>query len=249
MIYFPFTGNCIRVSFENFFPIDEEENWFLIPLKSYLKAHGKSCKAVKYFKIDIQFFSVFGSIDKLLRSKAKHRIFFTGENVNKNTVSVRLGYNQYEGNCVDHVDLSMGYDYIDNKNYTRLPLWLLYFFTPLDTKDIIQKKLAEFNIVYKKTKFCALLAGYDPADVRANIFKLVSKIGRVDCPGKLLHNDESLHTDFNNNKCLYLRQYYFNICPENSNSLGYVTEKLFEALYSGCIPVYNGGGGVIPNLI
>jgi hypothetical protein len=74
----------------------------------------------------------------------------------------------------------------------------------------------------------------------------MSKVAHVDCPGKLLHNDDSLHKQFDNNKLLYLRQYYFNICPENSNSPGYVTEKLFEALYSGCIPIYTGGGGGNP---
>jgi hypothetical protein len=141
----------------------------------------------------------------------------------------------------------MGFDYMDGKNYIRIPLWLLYFFTPIDTKDMIQKKLSEFSTVYKKTKFCALIAGHDALyNMRTDIFNLASKIARVDCPGKLLHNDDTLHNEFNNNKCLYLRQYYFNICPENSNSPGYVTEKLFEALYGGCIPVYNGGGGGDP---
>jgi predicted PolB exonuclease-like 3'-5' exonuclease len=141
----------------------------------------------------------------------------------------------------------MGFDYMDNSNYICLPLWLLYFFTPLDTKDTIQRKLSEFNTVYKKTKFCALLARHDRLyNLRTNIYNLASKIGHVDCPGKLLHNDESLYKEFNNDKRLYLRQYYFNICPENSNSPGYVTEKLFEALYSGCIPIYNGGGGGRP---
>jgi hypothetical protein len=242
MLTFLFIRNAVRVSFVNFWILLEKDNWFLPPIKSYLKAHGKSCKTVKHFKADIQFFSVYGSIDKLIRSKTKYKIFFTSENINENTVLE--GCKQYERNCIDHVDLSMGYDYIDNKNYIRLPFWLLGFFTPLDTKDIIRKKLTEFNIVYKKTKFCALLARHDQLyNMRTDIFNLASKIGRVDCPSMLLHNDESLHTEFNDNKYLYLRQYYFNICPENSNSPGYVTEKLFEALYSGCIPVYNGGGG------
>jgi hypothetical protein len=211
-----------------------------MPLKSCLKPH----RIVKYFNIDIQFFSVFGSIDKLLISKAKYKIFFTGENVNKNSIGDEPKL--YEGNCVDYVHLSMGYDYMDNDNYIRLPVWLLYFFTPLDTKDRIQKKLTEFSIVYKKAKFCALLARHDYLyNIRTDVFNLMSKVAHVDCPGKLLHNDDSLHNQFDNNKLLYLRQYYFNICPENSNSPGYVTEKLFEALYSGCIPIYTGGGGVI----
>jgi hypothetical protein len=37
-----------------------------------------------------------------------------------------------------------------------------------------------------------------------------------------------------------LEQYRFNLCPENSNASGYCTEKIFEAIYAGCIPVYYG---------
>jgi hypothetical protein len=37
-----------------------------------------------------------------------------------------------------------------------------------------------------------------------------------------------------------MRQFYFNICPENSNAYGYVTEKIFDAIYAGCIPIYWG---------
>jgi hypothetical protein len=134
MITFIFTRNSIRVSFVNFWPgLDREDCWFLVPLKSYLKPH----RIVKYFNIDIQFFSVFGSIDKLLISKAKYKIFFTGENVNKNSIVDEPKL--YERNCIDYVHLSMGYDYMDNDNYIRLPLGMLYFFTPLDTKDAIQK--------------------------------------------------------------------------------------------------------------
>ena len=42
----------------------------------------------------------------------------------------------------------------------------------------------------------------------------------------------------------------FNICPENTNVDGYVTEKLFQAFAAGCIPIYNGGGNFLePGII
>jgi hypothetical protein len=246
MIVFPFTQDAVRVSFVNFWPsLDMNDNWFLPPIKSYLVTCGKSFRSVKYFRIDIQFFSVFGSVDKLIKSTAKSKVFFTGENVSE--ISICNEHKQYKGNCVDYTDLSIGFDYQTNKNYIRLPLWFLHFFTSLDTKDTIRKKLAEFSVTYKKTKFCALIASHDfLKNIRTDIFNLMSKVSSVDCPGKLLHNDDILHFQFNDNKLLYLRDYCFNICPENSNSPGYVTEKLFEALYSGCIPIYHGGGGKDP---
>jgi hypothetical protein len=87
IINFPFTWNYIRISFINFWPgVDKDDCWFLAPFKSYPCSRGKPYKIAKYFKIDIQFFSVFGSIDKLIKLKAKYEIFFTGENVNENSI-------------------------------------------------------------------------------------------------------------------------------------------------------------------
>ncbi|OWY61483.1 hypothetical protein B7486_63555, partial [cyanobacterium TDX16] len=37
----------------------------------------------------------------------------------------------------------------------------------------------------------------------------------------------------------------FNLCFENSDQPGYVTEKPMEALLAGAIPIYRGGGGWI----
>ena len=38
----------------------------------------------------------------------------------------------------------------------------------------------------------------------------------------------------------YMRSFRYNICPENSNAMGYVTEKLFQSIQAGCIPIYWG---------
>ncbi|MDR2602167.1 MAG: hypothetical protein LBC53_06920 [Spirochaetaceae bacterium] len=239
-----FDKNSIRVLFSRSFIGNgaKSREFFMLPLKKKLEEKGKTLRFVEYFKPHIQFFGVFGPPsykNKIKNSKAKYKIFFTGENINNSSGH----YYHYKGACVDYSTLSMGFDYINASNYLRFPLWLLYFFNPLYTKDDIQKKLQEFTITYKKIKFCALIASHDASGLRTRILDLVSKAGVVDRPGRFMHNDDSLHTQFNNSKLAYLRQYYFNICPENSICTGYVTEKLFESLYSGCIPIYTGGGG------
>lgn len=43
------------------------------------------------------------------------------------------------------------------------------------------------------------------------------------------------------NKCPYLRNYRFAICYENMRSETYITEKIFDILHAGCVPVYWGG--------
>ena len=78
----------------------------------------------------------------------------------------------------------------------------------------------------------------------------LEKIDFVSCPSKVNHNDDTLITEFNDNKAAYLRQFAFNICPENTDSLGYVTEKLFQAISAGCVPIYWGSGNQPePNVI
>jgi len=45
---------------------------------------------------------------------------------------------------------------------------------------------------------------------------------------------------FSDEKRRYLLTYRYNVCPENSNAYGYVTEKLFDAIDAGCVPIYWG---------
>ena len=241
----------IRVSFTNF-PHGEKQE-----ASPFLKLFKKNCpqfefKFVKYCNPHIQLFSVYGKIKELKNSKAPVKIFFTGENVN-------CGHNSlYQGNCIDIVDLSIGFDFITTNNYIRDPLWMFYFFPFDSSKDDIRNILDNFKLAKEKTKFCALISRHDNhglKGLRTRIYNEVSCISHVDSPGRLLHNDDTLHKNFNNDKDLYLQQYKFNICPENSISEGYVTEKIFQSLYSGCIPIYSGWNkdpepGIInPNII
>ena len=68
----------------------------------------------------------------------------------------------------------------------------------------------------------------------------MSQIRVVDCAGKLLHNCDDLWKVFADDKIRFISEYKFCICPENSNCAGYVTEKAFQSIDAGCIPVYWG---------
>jgi len=222
-----------NICYTNFWP-----DFYNSPFKYYfintINNKNDNFRIVKHYNPHIHFFSVFGNKKNIIKSKAKYKIFFTGENVNDKK------YISYRGNCINDVDLSLGFDYCNADNYLRFPLWLLYYFNPENTKDNIKQILNNFKIPYQKSKFCSLISRQDNNGIRTKIYKEISKIANVDCPGRLLYNDDSLQNIFNDNKSLYLRQYKFNICPENSISKGYVTEKIFECLNSGCIPIYNG---------
>ena len=194
---------------------------------------------VKKYRPDIVIFSVFGDKKEIDKFDTPYKIFNTGENVSENAIAD--DYKQYFDNCVNETKLSVGFDFENtctSDNYIRYPLGLQCFFRPFFNKDDIKKKLDEFGSRDLKQKFCSLISRHDIRQTRTAMYERLSEIGRIDCPSALFHNDNTLKTEFNDNKCLYLRQYKFNICPENSLTKGYVTEKLWEALYSGCIPIY-----------
>ncbi len=47
------------------------------------------------------------------------------------------------------------------------------------------------------------------------------------------------------NKCDVLKQYKFSICYENmKDQTGYITEKIFDSLRAGCVPVYLGASNI-----
>lgn len=55
-----------------------------------------------------------------------------------------------------------------------------------------------------------------------------------------MNNTDELRTKFGDVKEDFLANYRFNLCPENSLGEGYITEKIFESIASGCIPIYWG---------
>lgn len=74
---------------------------------------------------DIEFFSCIGPRYFLETSKAKIKIFYTEECISKNTIWKI--WSQYSDNCINDVDLSLGFDRLDEnkyKNYIRYPFWI-----------------------------------------------------------------------------------------------------------------------------
>ena len=56
-----------------------------------------------------------------------------------------------------------------------------------------------------------------------------------------MNTTNELQSQYNDDKQQYLRNFRFNICPENVSAKGYVTEKILDAIVAGCIPIYWGG--------
>ncbi len=229
-----------------------QKNWLHFFINEFTGRHS----IVSWYKPSIIICSSFGSywlLKIILRVYKVPSIFFSEENL-----TTLKKYREYKTYLDGLPSLAMGFDYSRAKNYRRFPLWLMYLFPPeLAVKASvgdIQKRLNEIEklSIGSKTKFAAMVASHDGyaskkkvsghVDIvsRTEITEKVATIDVVHCPGKLLHNDNSLHDEYDDNKNAYLKQFLFNICAENASVTGYVTEKLFEALEAGAIPIYWG---------
>jgi hypothetical protein len=191
-------------------------------------------------KLPVNFYSVFGDINKVMWDN-KTKIFFTGENLEN--------YPEYKDyNYLNLFDLYIGFDNINHPNYLRLPLWILYYFNTNDTIDTIKNKILLIEnkksfSSFNSRDFCCMVASHDKNGLREIVFSKISKFHSVSSGGNLLNNTNDLQIKFADNKLNYLSNFKFNIALENSNSQFYTTEKIFDSIFAGCIPIYWGSMG------
>ena len=132
---------------------------------------------------------------------------------------------------------------VKHKNYLRLPLWILNIIPPNANFEDIKNIFDSLNTPTqnKRSIKFSLIASHDKNGIRNKIVKEIEKqFDIVHCPGKFKNNTNILKEKYKDDKLKFLQDVVFNICPENSNASGYVTEKIFEAISQGCIPIYWG---------
>lgn len=231
--------NYKNISYVNWWNIDATSFWFT-----------KLIESIDIGDLKIRFYSVFGPRKRVKEDFFGMKIFYSGENLepfkmNKNTnpyfVSiVNRRISKYGDYCVDDVDLSLGYSSRKESNYLRLPLWIIDNFEPTEGLNDIQNKLDKYvekNDFVNRINGAVLMCSHDDGGTRKEIVDNLNKIMHISLPGKFMHNTGDMWVK---DKIGYLRQYKFNICPENVDASGYVSEKLLDSIKSGCIPIYVG---------
>lgn len=188
--------------------------------------------------LKVAVFSVFGRRDFIDKVNADVKIFFTGENLKKDRHAMFADHCL----CNKDIDLAIGFELFEHPRYVRFPLWMDYMFDPeFSVAEIKNKcKLLRYPSVSEKYKFVSFVASAEWDGLRKEMVEKISEISKVDCGGRYLHNDDTLITECGDDKVKYIQRYFFNICPENDNAYGGVTEKIFEAISCGCIPIYWG---------
>ncbi len=196
---------------------------------------------------DILFFSVFHKISPHQYVKnnpsVKLKIFFTGEDTTSG-YSRGCGSDHY---YLNFADISLGFKNLDHPNYIRFPLWLTYI--NIEKYNMGKPCLPFQKIVNFKPnnqgKFCCIISNHDSNNTRTNIVESLSNHEIISVAGNIKNNFKNIAKIHNisagkneYNKQLCLNGFKFNICSESSISPGYISEKLFECIIGGCIPIY-----------
>lgn len=186
---------------------------------------------------DILVASCFGNIDIIKHINAKIKLFLYGENLNN--------YPQYNNHELlkNTFDLIMGFKYTNlNEKIIRLPLWLLYypFYNYTEEHNILKFLQESYNKNInnsEKKNNASLVARHDSNGLRTKIYNELSRYTNILCPGNFKCNTNKIGPE-NEDKINFISKTTYNICPENSKFEGYYTEKIFQALEAGCIPIY-----------
>lgn len=177
-------------------------------------------------------------------NRAKKKFFYTQENTHVLNSFWQLWENIYLRD--KSLTFSIGFDYAEHPKYMRFPYWLEHIFGVSATKETIYAFIREYTNnadSAKRVKDCAFICKKDYFGDRAIMADLVAQVMPMSYPSDFRHNDDDMRGKFGDDKIAYLRQFKFNLCPENSNNRGYVTEKVFEAIKAGCVPIYWGNEG------
>lgn len=222
----------ITISYINFWKDKTNDQW----LSYFIDKNIGPIKHISENNPDILICSVFGDINNVIKVKAKCKIFYYGENLNR--------FPPYNNDKLlyDTFDLIVGFKNTDlTKKQIRFPLWLMYYpyYIYNENDNIltyIQNKYND-NIHRKKDIFCTIIARHDRGGQREKICNELSKHGDIKAPGIYRNNTPSIgHTCLD--KINYISRSVYNICPENSTYKGYFTEKIFHAFEGGTIPLY-----------
>jgi hypothetical protein len=107
----------------------------------------------------------------------------------------------------------------------------------------VRENYKNINTSFKNKKFCLFVSQNMSNSNKKKILNKLQNIGKVDFLMHIAEINTNLKTAscFNSFELLKVfNQYKFIICFENSNTKGYITEKIFNVFLSKSIPIYDG---------
>ncbi len=202
---------------------------------------------------DLVFGSPLGSARKILSYQNTKRVFYTGENEapNFNLFDYAIGFDELDFRD-RYLRMPLYYDRLHHKaesvNDTTAPYKLkpnsLYALKKPSHKFKENHPnlcaLIHNEIDPLKRGFASFVASNPNAPIRNAFYEALNSIEPV-AGGGSVKNTLGYKVK---NKNEFLSQYKFNLCFENSQGYGYVTEKIIDAYFSHTIPIYWGSPSV-----
>ena len=222
----------IRISYINFWVDPKNDKYFT----NFISENIGPVQLVGVNEYpDILIASCFGDINRVLNTRAKKKMFYYGENLDR--------YAPYNDDQLLYETFDLVVGFKSSNGHIRFPLWLIYYpYYNYNANDNILKYVqAEYdrNMQNEKTIFATHVARHDRSGIRSFICDEVEKHGKVIYPGDFRNNTDKIGLS-SKHKIECISPSKFNICPENSSFEGYCTEKIFQAFEGGTIPLYWG---------
>lgn len=184
------------------------------------------------------------------------RVYFTGE-------SQQFYQTPYDD---DTIKLFLTFSLREDERAIRLPLWVLYldWFNRLAESSFTERRFEQYDrnpgifpIKYVKDphpipskdrdEFCSFVVTNPYSNIRNLFFKKASEYKKINSGGHLYNNiggplvsEGGGGAKGDGVKLQFLEKHRYNICFENTDEDGYVTEKLLHAKLAGCVPLYWG---------
>ncbi len=161
---------------------------------------------------------------------------------------------------LNEYDLTLAFNHIpDNPRYVRLPFYQLIWGSKLDISNNMRAEFGECN-PHKKIFACFLVSNrmegnnpyvgnnqpLDGIQARDRIFHQLSLYKKVESGGGHLNNLGRVIP--RQETVQWLSQCKFIIAYENQSFDGYITEKPFQAYFSGAVPIYYGSKSAVKDL-
>lgn len=190
-----------------------------------------------------------GHIDNSLLRNDELNIFYTVENFSAGrTWYKHLNRFGRYGNSMIHLYIYNDVT-IPTKNIIPSIYQRINYFNKLNdiNSKLYYEKVRKFyhklNCPFEKKKFCLFISQNLVNPNKLEAIKMLSQIDNVEALHIIADKDKSLQDSncYNSYELLKLfNKYKFIICFENSNTPGYITEKIFNVFLANSIPIYDG---------
>ena len=227
----------VKIAFFNWWS-NGKDDFFRHFLENYMNIETE----IDEINPEIIFFSLFSNdnskMKKCNKENVKLRIFFTGED----TTSRKSRGHGSDHYFLNNADICLGFKYLNNDNYLRFPLWLTYI--NVAPWNMGKKCLPFDNAIHfksnKASKCACIVSNHDSNHTRLQMVNELHEKDLIHCSGGLCKKNYKRIGSGKDEKgkqdCLH--QFNFNISSESSISPGYISEKIFECIIGGCIPIY-----------